>query len=263
MKRKGNTLHLTDLVTCETLHQTLNPNAENTTTASNRRDAEVAANVVLPHGRQFRDPVEVPLSAGKCKACGLFRRLSSLSAENERLVLELSRRQKSEQQLIDLAFRDPLTGLPNRRLLTDRMELAIAQASRSGRSFSLWFLDLNGFKLINDTFGHEDGDKILIEVAGRLSSCVRRMDTVARLGGDEFVILAPSLIGEVSISRLASKIASTLRAPYRIGEKKIALDVSIGYALYPDHGNCSETLMRFADMQMYATKRARRDVELQ
>lgn len=257
MTRKSSTLHLTDIVTCETLYQSLNFNVENAIAAPSRRDAEVAADVVLPHERHFCDPAEVPQSNGKCKGCGLLRRLLSLSAENERLALELSQRQKSEQRLIDLAFRDPLTGLPNRRLLTDRMELAIAQANRSGQSFSLWFLDLNGFKQINDTFGHKDGDKILIEVAGRLSSCVRKIDTVARLGGDEFVILAPSLIGKLGISRLASKIASALRAPYRISEKIIVLDASIGYALYPDHGNCSETLMQFADMQMYATKRTR------
>jgi diguanylate cyclase (GGDEF)-like protein len=161
--------------------------------------------------------------------------------------------------LESMALHDTLTGLPNRRLLFDRLSLAIAHARRNTSSMAVMCLDLDGFKQINDTMGHDAGDALLRIVADRLVAAVREEDTVARLGGDEFVIaLWESSHADVdtdAVSRLAKKVVQALSQPYRIQGKDVHITASVGVGMYPTHGETVETLMKSADMAMYKAKR--------
>ena len=153
------------------------------------------------------------------------------------------------------AYHDQLTRLPNRALLLDRLELAIAQAQRNRRKLALMFLDLDGFKPVNDQLGHLLGDKLLQEVAGRLQSCVRRSDTLSRFGGDEFALLLPEVRSPDDMAALAGKLLDSLGQPFIIDDRELSLSASIGLALYPEAGESAETLIRHADLAMYEAKR--------
>lgn len=161
-----------------------------------------------------------------------------------------------------LAQYDALTDLPNRLLLQDRASHALAQARRDGRLLAVVYLDLDGFKQVNDCMGHEAGDQLLVEFAQRLKTTVRESDTVCRQGGDEFVLLLPGLDNEAHIERLAYKILATCHAPFLVqggcAGKGGCIGVSGGVALFPQHGNTFELLARHADEAMYAAKRAGR-----
>jgi diguanylate cyclase (GGDEF)-like protein len=157
-------------------------------------------------------------------------------------------------QVRKFAYHDELTGLPNRRLLLDRFNHAIARAARHQKPVALLFLDLNGFKAINDALGHVAGDSLLKQVAARLSACIRASDTVCRFGGDEFVILLPELDGDESAAAVASKIRAHLAAPYFVGGTEIEVATSIGMARYPVDGNGYEDLLRQSDAAMYCDK---------
>ncbi|HEY9192013.1 MAG TPA: EAL domain-containing protein [Methyloversatilis sp.] len=159
----------------------------------------------------------------------------------------------AEEKLNHLAHHDALTGLPNRLLFDDRFERAIEQARRTQQRCILLFLDLDSFKVVNDTLGHTTGDELLRVVAGRLGGVLRRSDTVARLGGDEFVVLAGSTLPE-DASHLAQKILNALRAPFDLGNEQIRISGSIGVSVFPDHGNDTSQLMRAADIAMYSAK---------
>jgi len=149
-----------------------------------------------------------------------------------------------------LAFYDPLTNLPNRRLLQLRLKEAMAD---EGRELALMFIDLDHFKPINDTFGHETGDVLLNMVAERMRHCVREQDLVARLGGDEFVILLPDISDEALT--VADHLHQSLRHPFRVDEEQeLRISSSIGVALYPEHGTDPKTLMHHADQAMYQAK---------
>ena len=160
---------------------------------------------------------------------------------------------EAQQQLHHLAHHDPLTGLPNRLLFDDRLRNAIEQASRNDQRCLLLFLDLDGFKVINDTLGHAIGDELLRIVGGRLKSVLRSSDTVARLGGDEFVILAGST-NPAYATQLAQKILDQLRVPIPVATQSLSVTGSLGIALFPDNGADSQQLMRAADMAMYTAK---------
>jgi diguanylate cyclase (GGDEF)-like protein len=153
------------------------------------------------------------------------------------------------------AHHDPLTGLPNARLIGDRLEVAVAQARRSGSPVALLFVDLDGFKEVNDQLGHGAGDAVLREVASRLLQTVREADTVARLGGDEFVVLLPALRGpedaEVARRRVGDVLASV---PAVVGEEVVALRASIGLASFPEDGETASDLLHRADIAMYRAK---------
>lgn len=153
------------------------------------------------------------------------------------------------------AYHDPLTRLPNRALLLDRLQLAIAQAQRNRRKLALMFLDLDGFKPVNDQLGHLLGDKLLRDVAGRLQSCVRRSDTLSRFGGDEFALLLPEVRRPEDMAALAGKLLGSLSQPFIIDDHELSLSASIGLALYPEAGESAETLIRHADLAMYEAKR--------
>ena len=157
-------------------------------------------------------------------------------------------------QARQFAYHDELTGLPNRRLLLDRFNQAIARAARQHEAVALLFLDLDGFKTINDVLGHVSGDSVLKQVAARLSACVRTSDTACRFGGDEFLILLPDLKSCESAAVVAGKIRAHLAAPYFVGNTEIQLATSIGMALYPVDGMGYEDLLRQSNVAMYWDK---------
>jgi diguanylate cyclase (GGDEF)-like protein/PAS domain S-box-containing protein len=162
-------------------------------------------------------------------------------------------------QMSHLAQHDVLTDLPNRSLLTDRLTQAISLARRNHNQLAVMFLDLDGFKHINDSLGHAIGDKLLQSVADRLSACVRKSDTVSRQGGDEFVILLPEVAHATDAAVSAAKIITELKNPLGIGEHHLRVTVSIGLSTYPDNGEDAETLIKNADTAMYHAKQSGRD----
>jgi two-component system cell cycle response regulator len=155
-----------------------------------------------------------------------------------------------------LALHDALTGLPNRRLLMDRLSLAIAHARRNKGIMAVMFLDLDGFKQINDTLGHDVGDTLLTMVAARLVSALRQEDMVARLGGDEFVISLWELSHAGGVAVLVSKVVQAVSQPYRIEGRMVTMTCSVGVSIYPGHGEDVDTLMKNADLALYEAKRA-------
>ena len=160
----------------------------------------------------------------------------------------------ANRQLRHLATHDPLTSLPNRVLLDDRLRQAMAHADRDGRSFAVLLCDLDRFKLINDSLGHKAGDELLQAVALRLKDLVRAVDTVARFGGDEFVLLLDSVAGPEDATRLADRIVEALQAPVRVSGIDVHTSPSIGIAVYPADGGSIETLLAHADAAMYCAK---------
>jgi len=162
----------------------------------------------------------------------------------------------SQHHLENLAYHDPLTQLPNRALLADRLQQAIAQAERQRTLLAVCYLDLDGFKQINDTLGHAVGDRLLIAVAKRLRTCMRCSDTVARLGGDEFVVLFGGLCDMDECECAVIRLLNTLAKPYVLGKHSLAVTASIGVALHPLDGGDANTLLRHADQAMYLAKQA-------
>lgn len=171
---------------------------------------------------------------------------------------DITDRKKAEQEILQLAHYDPLTGLPNRSLFHDRLSQAISLASRNDSSLAVLFLDLDRFKHVNDAFGHQIGDLLLQEVSRRLSSCVRATDTVARIGGDEFVIILSNLAKCSQVGSVASKIISTMSHPFQLGGHELYSGVSIGIALYPSDGTDVDSLLKHADIAMYQAKESGR-----
>jgi two-component system cell cycle response regulator len=158
------------------------------------------------------------------------------------------------QSMASWAMHDVLTGLPNRRLLIDRLSLAIAHAKRNKCTATVVYLDLDGFKKINDNLGHEAGDMLLKMVADRLLSAVRQEDTVARFGGDEFVLVLWELSDVDGVEILVSKVLKTLSQPYYINEQTVHMSASAGVSIYPIHSEDLEVLIKMADMALYESK---------
>ncbi|TVR79852.1 MAG: diguanylate cyclase, partial [Rhodospirillales bacterium] len=169
--------------------------------------------------------------------------------------VDITERIDTERRIRYLATHDPLTGLSNRTALLDRFESAIARARRSDTGVGLLFLDLTGFKGINDIHGHADGDRLLTEIAGRLRGCVRESDTVARFGGDEFVVLLEDLIDHGAARAIAEKTLKAVVQPIELSGGWITPQVSIGVAVFPDHGPNLDALLLQADRAMYRVKR--------
>jgi diguanylate cyclase (GGDEF)-like protein/PAS domain S-box-containing protein len=170
----------------------------------------------------------------------------------------VTERKKREEQVRDLAHHDALTGLPNRRLLDDRIAQAFAAARRSRERVALMLLDLDRFKPVNDTYGHEAGDSVLKTVAARLKGCVRESDTVARVGGDEFVVMLPMRAAQDAV-RVADKILAALAEPIRIADNEVQVGVSIGISVFPEDAVDKEELLKYADRAMYHVKAAGRN----
>jgi diguanylate cyclase (GGDEF)-like protein/PAS domain S-box-containing protein len=159
-----------------------------------------------------------------------------------------------QQRIQHLAYHDNLTGLPNRSLLQDRLAHAIARAERSHRKVAVLFIDLDNFKNINDTLGHDVGDELLRQVSRRLSDCVRVEDTIARQGGDEFIVLLDSLEDSRGASLVAQKVLNALRQPLSLGGTEQHVSASVGISLYPEDGRDAQTLMKNADTAMFHGK---------
>ncbi|HEY1313814.1 MAG TPA: EAL domain-containing protein [Steroidobacteraceae bacterium] len=207
----------------------------------------------------LRKPAE-PIEVLQC-ATALCRKW-----QNDKLVRENVQRleevitvrtrglEAANQQLRHVALHDALTGLPNRVLLDDRLQQAIAHADRDLRAFAVLICDLDRFKLINDSLGHRAGDELLQEVARRLNTVVRAADTVARFGGDEFVLIGTSIVDADDAAGFAARVMEVLQAPVRIADIDIHTSASIGIAMYPEDGISTQALLAHADAAMYCAK---------
>jgi diguanylate cyclase (GGDEF)-like protein/PAS domain S-box-containing protein len=170
------------------------------------------------------------------------------------MFTDVTQKRETEQLIWRQANFDFLTELPNRQMFYDRLDQDIKKAHRAGRPLALMFLDLDRFKEVNDTLGHDMGDAMLKDAAQRLSSCVRETDTVARLGGDEFTVILSELDDPSSVDRVAREILRKLTEPFQLGEEVVYVSASIGITLYPDDATAIETLLKNADQAMYAAK---------
>jgi len=172
---------------------------------------------------------------------------------------DVTERKEAEAFINFQAYHDLLTRLPNRALFKDRLELAITHARRGNQKLAVMFLDLDRFKVINDTLGHAMGDRLLQAVTQRLESCLRKGDTLSRFGGDEFTLLLPSVHSNEDASRIARKLIKTLKAPFLLGEHEVFVGVSIGISIYPDAGDSMDQLIQNADIAMYHVKARGKD----
>jgi diguanylate cyclase (GGDEF)-like protein/PAS domain S-box-containing protein len=184
------------------------------------------------------------------KVIGFFVHVADVSP-----LKELERQlQIAKEKAEKLAAHDFLTGLPNRVLLLDRIAQALALAKRKHQMVALLSLDIDGFKKVNDSFGHGVGDQLLIAFATRLKESLRESDTVTRLGGDEFLLLAPEVESVAQAEELASQIMKRMRHPFQIGELTLEITFSLGVALYPQDGTTPETLITYSDRALYVAK---------
>ncbi|HEV2323277.1 MAG TPA: PAS domain S-box protein [Terracidiphilus sp.] len=180
-------------------------------------------------------------------------------ALHEGTLVDISKRKLAEEEAQFLAFNDPLTGLPNRRLLNDRLTQAIAAARRTKKKVAVAFLDLDRFKDINDSLGHSVGDLVLQEVAARLSVCTRQDCTIARIGGDEFVIMMTNLRQLDEVITCMRRVTDTMRHKFIVSDTSLHISCSMGISIFPDNGSDAETLIKNADAAMYEAKEAGRD----
>lgn len=194
------------------------------------------------HGRTF--PLDIKANemraGGRRWFIGTLRDVSELKAAQERIL--------------HMATHDTLTGLPNRNLLQDRVRQAMARAQRNHTRVAVMFIDLDQFKIINDSLGHQVGDRLLQAVAARLSGCLRREDTVARQGGDEFIIVLPEIKNAQDAAVVAQKVLRSLAEPYTIGVHEFSTTASIGIGIYPSDGEDPEVLLKNSDVAMYHAK---------
>lgn len=188
-----------------------------------------------------------------CQAEPIFDTLGSLEGFIGS-VTDISRRKRNEEEVRQLAYYDPLTKLPNRFFFQEQLERALGTAQRTGRHVALLFCDLDNFKDVNDSLGHDRGDLLLKGIAGRLSACIRRGDTLCRLGGDEFVLMLPTVRNDREVVSVARKILAAMKRPFDLDGHEVYSTTSIGIAVYPEDGRSFHTLLKHADMAMYAAK---------
>ncbi len=181
-------------------------------------------------------------------------RTMELQDANERLQAEIADRRQAETRAQHLADHDALTGLPNRRLLEDRLTQALAASQRNRKQTAVMFVDLDRFKNINDSLGHAAGDLVLKEVAERLVKQLRVVDTICRMGGDEFVVVLPEIKRAADAANVAAKILETVAQPFTVEERELHITPSVGISVFPDDGRDAESLIRNADAAMYHAK---------
>jgi diguanylate cyclase (GGDEF)-like protein len=168
-------------------------------------------------------------------------------------------KRRAERIIYNSAYVDPTTDLANKRSLSEKLSIIFNISQRNAQSFAILFIDLDKFKSVNDIYGHDVGDALLKGVGLRLASCVRNEDVVSRFGGDEFVVLLSELYTSHDVKIVAEKIIRAMSAPFSIQRHAICSSVSIGIAVYPDHGNTTEILMQNADSALYAVKQSGRN----
>lgn len=183
------------------------------------------------------------------------QQMLELKRHNERLQIEIEERKLAENRAHDLATKDSLTGLLNRRSLIEALKNCVINTARRKELLAVMFLDMDKFKAINDTLGHDVGDSLLIEVAKRISGSVREIDLVARLGGDEFVVVVNAMSSISDAVKIADKILAATESAMRIGAYSVKVSLSIGISMFPQDGDTAEDLMKNADLAMYHTKK--------
>jgi diguanylate cyclase (GGDEF)-like protein len=214
-------------------------------------NGSIHASVTLPEAWEPDDA----LAASQRHLDAALRQIGALQRRDSLLRQEMARLGEAVEKARKFAYHDELTGLPNRRLLLDRFNQAVARGARQDKRVALLFLDLDGFKRINDALGHIAGDQVLQQVAARLAACIRTADTACRYGGDEFIVLLPELEGPEHAVAAAAKIRAHLGAlPYVVDGAQIKLTASIGMAVYPIDGRAYRDLMRASDRAMYRDK---------
>ncbi len=189
-----------------------------------------------------------------------MQQINEINASLEQTIAQRTQELRiANEELTKLVTHDTLTGLPNRKLLAEHLQLALAQSRRNGTRLALMFIDLNEFKPVNDTLGHDFGDQLLKEAAQRIQGCLRESDTVARIGGDEFIVLLPVVDSAEDAQVVAEKIRATLHLPFELAQQSWHISSSIGIAIYPDHGGDENTLIKSADTAMYQAKNSGRN----
>lgn len=189
----------------------------------------------------------------------VFRQQDLVERQARKLAVELAARKRSQETIRHLAYHDQLTGLPNRALFNDRLDVALTRASWNGGKLAVMLMDLDHFKIINDTLGHTMGDRLLQRVGVRLTDTLRKGDTVCRMGGDEFLLLLPGLENSAEAGVVANKVLAAIREPFLVDDVELRITTSLGVALCPDDGRQSDTLVRNADIAMYHVKANGRD----
>ena len=192
---------------------------------------------------QSKYPVEVKLE-----------RLKNTDSQFLALIHDVTERKQMEETIRQMAYYDSLTGLPNRNLMNDRLAVVLAHATRDQEQVAIMFLDLDNFKAINDSLGHETGDHLLQQAAKRIKNSLRQADTVARMGGDEFIVLAPGLRHSDDAGKLAKKLIDLMSQPFKIGDNELYIGCSIGISVFPSDGTEFKTLLKNADLAMYRAK---------
>jgi diguanylate cyclase (GGDEF)-like protein len=180
--------------------------------------------------------------------------VEELNRINESLSAEMRNTQEARREVEFMAYHDGLTGLPNKMMLNGYLQKAIYAATRTGKLIAVMFMDLDNFKMINDTMGHSAGDQILQQVAGRLLSLLRSCDTVARIGGDEFIIMLDDMNDVSSIEKVANKVITSFSKPFYSKEESIFITTSIGIAVFPEDGDDVDKLIKNSDIAMYKAK---------
>jgi diguanylate cyclase (GGDEF)-like protein len=207
----------------------------------------------LPDARQLHRA----LATSEQQLRAARRQIDELRRRDSLLKKQVALLEQEVMEAHRYTYHDELTGLPNRRLLLDRFVQAVARTERQHKQMVLLFLDVDGFKQINDVHGHTAGDNLLLRIAARLTNCIRASDTACRFGGDEFVVLLTDLESHECAVAAAEKIRANLAVPYVVGHTKIEITTSIGMATYPVDGNEFDDLIQASDLEMYRGKKAR------
>jgi diguanylate cyclase (GGDEF)-like protein/PAS domain S-box-containing protein len=215
---------------------------------NHEQERVVFETVIMTKNSESR-PVEVSMQLSHAEQPPVFVAITT----------SISKRLEEKKELQRLAHYDALTGLPNRILFNERLEQAIAQCKRKGTTMALMFMDLDKFKIVNDTMGHDAGDMLLKEAASRISGCLRETDTVARMGGDEFTVILGETASHDEAAIVAKKIIEQISTSFNIGNNCANIGTSIGISIYPDNGEDSVTLIKRADIAMYAVKQSGRN----